>query len=713
MQTLADRDVQRGAARGLAEAPGRALSAAEVIGRLIGNPRDAVYPTVSTPQPDLAPVAGPQLAAALGDLTGIPPYTDGPGAVAQEALGSLGPAALFAPLAGAGWGLAALFGGSAAGSGVGEVLRQRGHGGLVQFAGDVAADTLTGALGGPGAMLAAAPVAITRRAAKKTAKKVPAKVQAALDATTFREVPLEEFAVQRDIARARPGRGPFLSNTSVDTMRETNTRTFLSKDGLVGYAIDGAGDAQMVFNMGKGTEPARQNAGKFAVIDAIKNGARKLDAFEGHLTNDLYPLFGFSETDRMKWAQEYAPDEWDYAKYGEPDVVYMAREPGAEPMRLEDAPQTLDRTAMRSRYPRVVLPETGIDKTSGKLFLKKGASPEAKELMTLRDQIGEDIKAGNYEPFFPVAERYDVDPTKYNRPEATTKKLPKKPETVARWRKAIDTPEARTRLKAAYERGLSEMSKNWYMLGQLEKQYIDRLGPEAGRSRFLEHVEGVAATTGGNDPTSNWLMARFAAFEKAKGRKLKTVGGLLPSPIGGRYAGSNAETFNNLIFDKMGIEAIDNPKRYDFVRNFLGQVDSGTIDEQMTRLITPDLTVPRAPTKKQIAAGEDPGVMTYKELLAPEGDTYGIYQDIIRETAKELGVDPRMLQEVAWAGAKQSEGKPMIEHINESIERTSRITGLSPQEVVNGWIDETLPAFTIVGGAGIAGQERRREKEKK
>lgn len=49
----------------------------------------------------------------------------------------------------------------------------------------------------------------------------------------------------------------------------------------------------------------------------------------------------------------------------------------------------------------------------------------------------------------------------------------------------------------------------------------------------------------------------------------------------------------------------------------------------------------------------------------------------------------------------------MIEIINQSIERTSRITGLSPKEVVRlGIIESKIPLYGLAGitaGAGVAG----------
>lgn len=745
-QKLADRDIQRGSVRGAAEGPGNTLSALEVIKNILTSPYEGDMPPSAqeaTYQPpsieQIAPTYGPRLAGYLGDKTGIPHYDEGPGAVAQMVTGSILPGGVL----GGGSALAALA--SGAGAGTGEMLRQRGVGGLGQTAGDFLTDAgLSTIFSGPAA-LAAAPLAITRATGKKAAKAAldpadwPAgavkatramkhsqpirrSVFEAQQAIDFAPVDPAEFVAAREAARAKleksiskktkkpnKGRGEFLSKTTAEDMVKAGTRTFLSRDGRVGFAVDAEGDVQGVFSVGP------KDAGKAAVIAALREGGQKLDAFEGHLTQDLYPQFGFDETRRDPWNELFAPDKWNRETYGTPDVVFMERKPNAEPRDLRGTKKEFDPVEMRTRYPRVGLPDVGVNEETGKLFFARGKSPEAEAVMALRKQVQADIKAGKYEPFFKLEDRYDVDPANYPRPELTTQKLPKLTETQERYRKAVDTPQARARLKAAYEKGLSELSKNWYMVGQLEDMYVKRLGPVEGRRRFADHIDAIAATTGGNDPTSNWIMARYGIYKRARGERMPEMGALMPSPVGGRYAGNNAGTFEKLM-KGLGIAADENPKRYDFARNFLGHVDSGTIDEQMTKLITPEVDIEKPLTKKQIAQGmTEPQYSKKKNPLAPPGDSYGVYQAIIIDTAKEMGIDPRMLQEVAWAGAKSSEGMPMMQHINESIERTAKITELSPEEVVNGWIDETLPAFGIAGGAGVAGvsAERKDRKEKK
>lgn len=53
------------------------------------------------------------------------------------------------------------------------------------------------------------------------------------------------------------------------------------------------------------------------------NAKQTLDCFDGHLPT-IYAKHGFKEVDRIKWDDQYAPDNWK-PEYGRPDVVFMAR----------------------------------------------------------------------------------------------------------------------------------------------------------------------------------------------------------------------------------------------------------------------------------------------------------------------------------------------------------------------------------------------------
>jgi hypothetical protein len=264
---------------------------------------------------------------------------------------------------------------------------------------------------------------------------------------------------------------------------------------------------------------------------------------------------------------------------------------------------------LAERYPEMAPPELQTDKKTGKKFLGKVNSKEAGELEGFRKIIQRDIDAGNYKPYFNVGQRFDVNPKNYPTTVNTVKDVrPAKEVTVEKYREIAQSPAATKRLLDAYKAGKKlGTGREWYAMGQLEKEFTDELGAKAGREAFKQRFGiSMAATTGGADPTANLLMW-----------------------------------------------------------------------------------------------------------------SYGVFEEALAKAAKRAGVSPREFQEVAWAGHKAMTTKggytphPMIETINEAIERTHRITGMDTKEIVRrGLVRGEIPLFgagsLIVGGA-MKGQEQNNE----
>jgi hypothetical protein len=160
-----------------------------------------------------------------------------------------------------------------------------------------------------------------------------------------------------------------------------------------------------------------------------------------------------------------------------------------------------------------------------------------------------DIDKGNYTPYFDVSKRFFADPTKYNlQGETLTQALPAKAETIAKYKAMYDTPKSREKLSKAYEAGkLDPNAENWYAMGQLEEEYIKRLGEEKGRLRFKDDfADAMAATTGGADPTSNFLMGSYGNFLRERGTAIPKNAYDLPYPIGGRFASGNMAMYDKV-----------------------------------------------------------------------------------------------------------------------------------------------------------------------
>lgn len=115
-------------------------------------------------------------------------------------------------------------------------------------------------------------------------------------------------------------RKPFLSQYTASDLKNYGVQTFQLKGYNIGYALkpdsDGYTDIISVHN----NEPDIKGVGDALIESAKDNGGTKLDHYDGFLS-DLYSRHGFEEYDRYKWDDQYADKNWDYKKYGRPDVI--------------------------------------------------------------------------------------------------------------------------------------------------------------------------------------------------------------------------------------------------------------------------------------------------------------------------------------------------------------------------------------------------------
>jgi hypothetical protein len=318
-------------------------------------------------------------------------------------------------------------------------------------------------------------------------------------------------------------------------------------------------------------------------------------------------------------------------------------------------------------------------------FLEKKLTPEVAQFQKDRATIQQDMDLHGYKPYFDPKKRTDVDPKHYGPFDDTgIAAAPKTAKTDTEWTAKYGSPEARERLQAGFKKGETiKDSSDWYFMGQLEKEYIKELGAKEGRAAFKrEFGDMMAATTGGASPYNNFLMAQYANVMAKRGERMPERSYELPFPIGGRYAAGNIEQAQKYIDEgQKGFSAATNPKRYDFSSAFTGNKNAFVVDEQMMQAIQPGVNIPQ---------------------------WYGPATRTGRQEAAKVGVDPRGFQDVGWAGLKSQkvEGKgqvfdyegPMINHINRSIETTSRLTGMSPAEVVRrGLIRKEIPMYTSGG----------------
>jgi hypothetical protein len=325
----------------------------------------------------------------------------------------------------------------------------------------------------------------------------------------------------------------------------------------------------------------------------------------------------------------------------------------------------------------------------GETYDAKELTPEAKTFEKARQKIMANMNKKGFEPYFDPTKRELVDQSQYPARAVDTSQLaPARQEAAQKyWDVTGGSPETRARLQGAISRGenLGD-SGNWYFMAQLEQEYIKELGPQKGREAFLdEFARPMAATTSGQRPGPNLMTAHYLEYLRKNNLPIPEHSHQLPTPIGGRYAGTNVEDYNAMRARQARGEAPfgeDQPKMLDFERSMIGDLSRPVIDEQM-------------------AEGMMKG--TPKNVIEGARKTaYGMAQYPVMQEAAARGVLPGQIQDIAWAGFKGEEGKPMIQIVNEAIERTHRLTGMARSEIVRrALVRKEIPLYVataLVGG---------------
>jgi hypothetical protein len=129
-----------------------------------------------------------------------------------------------------------------------------------------------------------------------------------------------------EFIRADPDMGAFLTRHAPD---ELDGYEIITRDGA-GVLVSPDGDIQNLFNNGD-----TKGIGRELTREATRAGGRTLDCFDGFLPG-FYESLGFRETGRMRFDREYAPEGWNFDRFGTPDVVFMAYAPELPAERSEN-----------------------------------------------------------------------------------------------------------------------------------------------------------------------------------------------------------------------------------------------------------------------------------------------------------------------------------------------------------------------------------------
>ena len=89
----------------------------------------------------------------------------------------------------------------------------------------------------------------------------------------------------------------------------------LSKDLKSGFGINPNGELISVFAL-------ERKRGKILVAEAKRRGAKYLSCMGDHLL-EMYSEFDFSPVEILKWDNQFAPKNWNYERFGTPNIYDM------------------------------------------------------------------------------------------------------------------------------------------------------------------------------------------------------------------------------------------------------------------------------------------------------------------------------------------------------------------------------------------------------
>lgn len=185
----------------------------------------------------------------------------------------------------------------------------------------------------------------------------------------------EEFFNAINEAKTAHKKGASVHLYTLDEYKEMDL--FLADEGRVGFAVKSDGDLVSVF---KHPDSQYKSAIQQIVPVSIQAGVRKLDAFEGYLTQE-YSKAGFVEVGREKWNEEYRPEGWT-EDMGTPDVVFMEYRGTAEDAvklyQAETNPDVLSGAPTSANIPGRGVVELGIHQPAvdvAKSYMEKAGLP--------------------------------------------------------------------------------------------------------------------------------------------------------------------------------------------------------------------------------------------------------------------------------------------------------------------------------------------------
>lgn len=131
----------------------------------------------------------------------------------------------------------------------------------------------------------------------------------------LKTVSADEFQSAIRVAKQLNEYGMFVDKHSVTDYERM--KTILTEDETAGVAIEEDGNIVSVFSSG-----VHRGAIRTLLPVAIAAGGRKLDNYSSKRLSAMYEMYGFVPVSKVAFDRDYAPDNWNYVRDGEPDIVF-------------------------------------------------------------------------------------------------------------------------------------------------------------------------------------------------------------------------------------------------------------------------------------------------------------------------------------------------------------------------------------------------------
>lgn len=125
----------------------------------------------------------------------------------------------------------------------------------------------------------------------------------------------DEFYEAITKAKLSNEHGAFVTRHTIEEYEKM--RLFVTLDGSAGIAITSDNNIVSIFNGGE-----KRGVLKTLLPIAIQNGGIKLDNYNSQKLSAMYELYGFSPVSKVEFDSKFAPDDWNYKRDGEPDIVF-------------------------------------------------------------------------------------------------------------------------------------------------------------------------------------------------------------------------------------------------------------------------------------------------------------------------------------------------------------------------------------------------------